>query len=110
MLRRGVRIRSYGASNLTRMDSTFEYTAFEGDVPVRTFTVGPQNPMFRSLERIPAHLQYSVLTAEDGGYYQHRGFLTEQRKSKNIDRQSRTTRLALIIAVGVILVIWMMSN
>jgi hypothetical protein len=40
----------------------------------------------------------------------HRGFLTEQRKSKNIDRQSRTTRLALIIAVGVILVIWMMSN
>lgn len=77
LLRRGFRIRSYGISNLTRMDSTFEYTAYEGDVPVRTFSVGPENPMFRPLERIPAHLQYSVLTAEDGGYYQHRGFLTD---------------------------------
>ena len=75
--RREFRIRSYGSANLTRLDSSFEYTAYDRDLPVRTFTVGPENPMFRSLDRIPEYLRYSVLTAEDGGFYQHRGFLIE---------------------------------
>ena len=75
--RRDFRIRSFGNAPLTRMDSSFEYTAFDRDVPVRTFTVGPSNPMFRSIDRIPAYLRYSVLTAEDGGFYQHRGFLMD---------------------------------
>lgn len=75
--RREFRIRSYGPANLTRLDSSFEYTAYDRDLPVRTFMVGPENPMFRSLDRIPPYLRYSVLTAEDGGFYQHRGFLIE---------------------------------
>ena len=77
MRRRNFRILSFGHSNLTKLDSSFFYTAYEHGAPVRTFLVGPGNPDYRPLSRIPESLQYSVLTSEDGGFYQHRGFLMD---------------------------------
>ncbi len=68
---------SYGNADLTRINGSFLYTAYDRDIPVRTFMVGPENPNFRSLGHISKYLQVSVLTSEDGGFYQHRGFLPD---------------------------------
>ena len=68
---------SYGNANLTKINTPFQYTAYEHDNPVRTFMVGPENPEFRTLDRISHFLQSAVLTSEDGSFYQHRGFLPD---------------------------------
>ncbi|MFZ4562810.1 MAG: transglycosylase domain-containing protein, partial [Bacteroidales bacterium] len=70
-------VQSYGNADLTKINGSFLYTAYEHDVPVRTFMVGPENPDFRTLEHISPYLQSAVLTSEDGGFYQHRGFLAD---------------------------------
>jgi hypothetical protein len=68
---------SYGNADLTKINGPFLYTAYDHDVPVRTFIVGPENPDFRPLDRISHYLEAAVLTSEDGGFYQHRGFLPD---------------------------------
>jgi hypothetical protein len=68
---------SYGNGALLKMSEPFEYTAYDRGVPVRTFMVGPENPDFRSLERISPYLRGAVITSEDGGFYEHRGFLMD---------------------------------
>ena len=71
----GFRIVDYGDTGLARMNEEFEYTAYEHDVPVRTFAIGPSNPNFRSLDQISPLLQTAVLQSEDGGFFYHQGFL-----------------------------------
>ncbi|MEI6900512.1 MAG: hypothetical protein WCL00_11590, partial [Bacteroidota bacterium] len=68
---------SYGNSDLTRINVPFTYTAYEKGEPVRSFIIGPENPNFRPLEKIPSFLRSSVLTSEDPGFFQHRGFLQD---------------------------------
>ncbi|MCX6247207.1 MAG: transglycosylase domain-containing protein [Bacteroidetes bacterium] len=68
---------SYGNADLTRMNGPFEYTAYEGGQPARTFAVGPGNPDFRQLNKISPFLQISVLNSEDPGFFLHRGFIGE---------------------------------
>jgi len=68
---------SYGDAGLTRLNESFEYTAYEKGVPARSFRVGPENPDFRPLNKISRFLQISVLNSEDPGFYQHRGFIPE---------------------------------
>jgi hypothetical protein len=68
---------SYGNADFTKINGPFLYTAYDRDIPVRTFVIGPDNPDFRRLEQISPYLQAAVLTSEDGGFYQHRGFLPD---------------------------------
>lgn len=68
------RLRSLGSSDLTRMNGEFEYTAYDGDRPVRTFPVGPSCSSFRSLDHISPLLQMAVMQSEDGSFYYHQGF------------------------------------
>lgn len=75
--KRGFSIQSFGRTPLTLMNGPFLYTAYEKGVPVRSFVVGPENPGFVPLEQIPLHLRYAVMTSEDGGFYQHNGFLPD---------------------------------
>ena len=70
----GFHIRSLGGSNLAKMSGEFEYTAYDGDRPVRTFLVGSSNPSFRSLEAISPLLQEAIMQSEDGHFYYHQGF------------------------------------
>lgn len=71
----GFRIESLGRNKLTKMNEEFEYTAYENDLPVRTFFIGPSNPNFRPLNRISPLLQMAIMQSEDGGFYYHQGFL-----------------------------------
>lgn len=75
--RRGFSIQSFGRTPLTLMNEPFLYTAYEKGVPVRSFVVGPENSGFVPLDQIPLHLRYAVMTSEDGGFYQHNGFLPD---------------------------------
>jgi len=68
---------SYGDAGLTRLNESFQYTAYERGMPARSFSVGPENPDFRPLNKISPFLQISVLNSEDPGFYQHRGFIPE---------------------------------
>ena len=68
---------SYGDNDLTRINFPFQYTAYEKGEPVRTLTVGPENPDFRPIERISPYLKAAILTSEDPSFYQHRGFLMD---------------------------------
>jgi hypothetical protein len=68
---------SYGDADLTRLNESFEYTAYEKGQPDQTFIVGPENPQFRPLNRISPFLQISVLNSEDAGFYLHRGFIPD---------------------------------
>jgi hypothetical protein len=70
-------ILSFGETDLTRINGPFLYTAYVKEQPVRTFMVGPENPNYRSLDKISPYLQASVLCSEDGGFYQHRGLSEE---------------------------------
>jgi hypothetical protein len=68
---------SYGSTNLNRINEPFLYTAYEKGEPVRTLIVGTENPNFRPIEKISPFLKVSVLTSEDPGFYQHRGFIQD---------------------------------
>ena len=70
-------VQFYGNGDLTKLSESFPYTAYEHDQPVRTFIVGPENPDFRRLDQISHYLPVAVMTSEDGGFYQHRGFLPD---------------------------------
>lgn len=68
---------SYGDAGLTRLNESFEYTAYERGIPELSFYLGPENPDFRPLNKISPFLQISVLNSEDPGFYQHRGFIPD---------------------------------
>jgi len=71
------RIISPGRTDFRRLNSEFEYTAYERGAPVKSFNVGPSNPNFRTLDRISPYLKMCVLQSEDGGFFYHNGFLPE---------------------------------
>ena len=88
--RQGFGIESFGHTDLTMINEPFLYTAWEHDEAVRTFMVGPENPDFRRLDQLSPFLQFAVMTSEDGGFYQHRGFLPDAfRESMIIDIKER---------------------
>lgn len=81
------RIESYGNTDLRKMSSDFQYTAYEKGEAVRSFMVGSENPNFRTLDQISPFLRNAALMAEDGGFFWHRGFIPDAIKAsvtKNI--------------------------
>ncbi|MEO8149667.1 MAG: biosynthetic peptidoglycan transglycosylase, partial [Bacteroidia bacterium] len=72
--KKNFRINKFGAENYTIIDTSFVFEAMDGDRLVRRITVGPQNPVFTSLDQISPYLKYAVMTSEDGSFMYHRGF------------------------------------
>ncbi len=66
-----------GNTDFTYINNPFTYTAYEKGQAIRSFDVGPSNPDFRPIEKIPDILKNSIMTSEDGAFYYHRGFLIE---------------------------------
>lgn len=71
------RILSYGNGNLLKICEPFQHSVWDNDQLVRSFEVGPGNPGYRRLDQMSPYLQYAVMATEDGGFYQHRGFLPD---------------------------------
>lgn len=77
-------IRKYGEVVYPYINAPFMYTFYDNGVPARTFSVGPDNPNYRSLDQIPRVLQYAVMFSEDGNFFGHRGFLIDAFRSSLI--------------------------
>lgn len=84
------RILGYGTTNLSKMSEEFEYTAYEDEVPVRTFPVGPSWNHFLPLDSVPQLMRMAVLQSEDGGFFYHQGFLPDAiRQAMAYDLKAR---------------------
>ena len=69
------KIIKYGETDFRKINGSFEYTAYDKGIAVRSFLVGPENPNFRAISEIPLNLQNAILMSEDGWFYYHKGFL-----------------------------------
>ncbi|CAN5377607.1 hypothetical protein BH11BAC2_BH11BAC2_08230 [soil metagenome] len=70
-------IDQYGTEYFPRINIPFSYLAMDGDRPIRSFLVGPGNPMYTPTEEIPDYLKNAILTAEDPGFFNHGGFVEQ---------------------------------
>jgi hypothetical protein len=71
------RILRYGNTDLRKMNGPFSLVIREEGKPVRTLTLGYENPDFRSYGSISRFLPYAVMHAEDAGFMHHAGFIPE---------------------------------
>jgi hypothetical protein len=77
MERKDFRITHFGAVNYAFINEPFMHTAFEKGIPLREFEVGPSNPYFTRLSEVSPYIINAILCTEDGGFFQHRGFIEE---------------------------------
>jgi hypothetical protein len=87
------RITKNGATNLSKMNEDFLYTAYEKGEAVRSFIIGPENPNFKRIDEISPYLKNSVLISEDCAFFWHRGFLPESFK-ESITKNIKAKRFA----------------
>jgi len=130
MKRDHFRIVKFGATDLSKMSRDFVYTAYEKAVPVKTYTIGLSDPDFTCFPNIPQVLRNAVLTSEDGGFYNHRGFYLDafaqsialNIKQKRFARGGSTISMQLVKNVFLtrnktiarkleeILIVWLIEN
>ncbi|MGL5317123.1 MAG: transglycosylase domain-containing protein, partial [Bacteroidales bacterium] len=60
--------------NLSKMNGSFLYTAFENGKPLRSFIVGPENSNFTPASQVSPLLINAILQSEDGQFFYHKGF------------------------------------
>jgi len=75
------RVNSWGNANIPKINTTFTYTPYEDEQPVRDIVVGPENPNFVPLSKISPHLKNAILTTEDPSFFSHEGFVEEAIRS-----------------------------
>ncbi|MEI8202896.1 MAG: biosynthetic peptidoglycan transglycosylase [Bacteroidota bacterium] len=106
------RIQHFGKMNLSFINEPFEYTAFEDGMPIRTFTVGPENPNFRTFAQIPNYLKYAILTSEDGWFFFHQGFVPDAFRESIITniKQHRFARGGSTISMQLVKNVYLNRN
>jgi hypothetical protein len=75
--RHNFKVIKYGNTDFRYINASFSYTAYEHGSPVRTFSIGSDNPNFRNLDEISDNLKNAILTSEDGQFFYHNGFIPE---------------------------------
>ena len=70
-------ITKYGKEDLSRINNTFEYTAYEYGKPLRTLTIGPGSPSYAPYNSISKYIKYAIMTSEDAKFFSHKGFHEE---------------------------------
>ena len=70
----GFRILSLGKVDFREVCDTFTYTTYLADSLTRKIKLAPLNRNYRTLGQISPYLKNAVITAEDGGFYYHKGF------------------------------------
>ncbi|MDP4267505.1 MAG: biosynthetic peptidoglycan transglycosylase [Bacteroidota bacterium] len=101
-----------GETDITKINHPFSYTAYDKDVAIETFTVGPENPQFVSFDQIPATVKNAVLFSEDGEFFYHKGFIEESFRmsiAKNI-KEKRFARGGSTITMQLVKNVFLRKN
>jgi len=77
MMQKDFKVNTWGRANVPKINTTFTYTPYENEKPVRDIIVGPENPDFVPIGQISPYLKNALLTTEDPSFYSHRGFVEE---------------------------------
>jgi hypothetical protein len=98
------KIKRFGRVDFTAVNAPFLYTAYEKDLALRSFLVGPENPDFRTLDQFPSFLKDAVMLSEDGAFWGHKGFLLEPFKDSIVAnlREKRFVRGASTISMQLV--------
>lgn len=99
-----LKIVKFGAANLNKLNSEFEYRAIIKNVLQRPIYVGNSNSNYTPINQISPFLRKSILTSEDPSFFSHRGFVTEafktsiiqNIKTKKFSRGASTISMQLI--------------
>jgi hypothetical protein len=67
-------ILSMGKEDFRMLNDTFSYIIIRCDSIKKSIILDSKNIKFRSLEQISPYVRNAVITAEDGGFYNHKGF------------------------------------
>lgn len=70
-------IDQFGKVDFRMINTDFTYMVYEKDTAQRSFVVGSSNSDYVPLASISPYLKNAVITAEDGDFYQHKGFYEE---------------------------------
>lgn len=108
----GFSVQQFGKTSFTFINEPFLYTAYEKGQPVRQFMVGPENPDFRTIDRIPASLKNAIMTSEDGAFYYHNGFIPEALRASIITniKQKRFARGGSTISMQLVKNVFLTRN
>lgn len=130
MQQNGFKVNAWGHANVPKLNSTFVYTPYEDEEPVRDIIVGPENPNFIPLNQISPYLRNAILTTEDPSFFSHNGFVEEairtsivtNYKEKAFKRGGSTISMQLVKNVFLsrnktlvrkleeILIVWLMES
>jgi len=75
-----LKVLKWGKANIDSLNFPFLYDAYDDTSIVRTIMVGPTNPNFVPLSKIPYVLKTTVRNTEDPFFYKHNGFEEEAFK------------------------------
>ena len=130
MEQKDFKVNAWGNARIPKINSTFIYTPYEDEKPVREIVVGPENPNFVPLNEISPYLRNAILTTEDPSFFSHNGFVEEairtsiatNYKEKAFKRGGSTISMQLVKNVFLnrnktlvrkleeILIVWLMES
>ena len=101
---KNINIQRFGKANLFQLADTFAHQVYDKGYWVRSITLGESNANYTPLDEISPFLRNSVLTAEDGGFFYHKGFdidgfklaLSENLKAGRFVRGGSTIAMQLV--------------
>lgn len=106
------KIKRFGAEYFPLINDPFQFTAMDGERPVRIIYVGDANPMFARYEDISPYLRMSVLMSEDPSFMNHNGFVEEAFResiAKNI-KEKRFARGGSTISMQLVKNLFLSRN
>ncbi|MGK6352038.1 transglycosylase domain-containing protein [Parapedobacter sp. DT-150] len=124
------KVNAWGKANVPKLNTSFVYTPYEDEKPVRDIVVGPENPTYVPLSQISPNIKNAVLTTEDPSFFTHNGFVEEairtsiaiNYKEKAFKRGGSTISMQLVKNVFLnrnktvvrkleeILIVWLMES
>lgn len=95
---------SYGNVDFSLLNDSITHTVYVNDSVNKNICLIPENQFYRPIERISPHLKNAILTAEDGGFYSHKGFdpegfryaLIQNIKQRRMARGGSTITMQLV--------------
>lgn len=99
-----LKVLKWGKANIDSLNVPFFYDAYDDTTIVRRLWIGPENPNFVPIDKIPYVLKTTVRNTEDPFFYKHNGFeeeafklsISTNLKEKKFKRGASTISMQLV--------------